>query len=68
MSRIFITGDTHGGHGGFSGEMKRFSKYEKILNSLCKDDYLIIAGDFGFIWKAFQSDADEERWIRYFNS
>ena len=68
MSKFFITGDTHGGYGGFSGEMKRFSAYEKMLDKLNKDDYLIIAGDFGFIWKAFQSDKDEERWLRYFDS
>ena len=66
MSRIFITGDTHGGWHGFEGEMARFKKFEKFEQMLCKDDFLIIAGDFGFVWNMFQSNATEERWLRYF--
>ena len=67
MARIFITGDTHGGFRGFEGEMARFKKFEKFEKSLSKDDFLIIAGDFGFVWNMFQSDAKEERWMKYFN-
>ncbi|MDA3051929.1 metallophosphoesterase [Campylobacter sp. JMF_01 NE2] len=67
MNRIFITGDTHGGWRGFSGEMARFKKFEKFESALCKDDFLIIAGDFGFVWNMFQSDAREEQWLKYFN-
>ena len=66
MSRIFITGDTHGGWRGFEGEMARFKRFEKFEKSLCKDDYLIVAGDFGFVWNMFQSNATEERWLKYF--
>ncbi|MDA3051888.1 metallophosphoesterase [Campylobacter sp. JMF_01 NE2] len=67
MARIFITGDTHGGWGGFSGEMKRFEKFRyKTGKELCKDDFLIIAGDFGFIWES-SPDKDEIRWLKYFN-
>ena len=41
---IYITGDTH-------GEMSRFnSKLHMKLSNLKKDDFLIVAGDFGFIW------------------
>ena len=39
---IYITGDTH-------GEISRFSENEVIKN-LNSDDYLIICGDFGFIF------------------
>ena len=70
MSRIFITGDTHGGWRGFGGEMKRFEKFRyRVEKELCKDDCLIIAGDFGFIWDddGATNDKDEIRWLKYFN-
>ncbi len=38
---IYITGDTH-------ADIERL--YDKSLRKLKKDDYLIICGDFGFIW------------------
>lgn len=54
---IFITGDTHG-H--FDVE-KIFSFYQNFSEKkLTKDDYLIIAGDFGFIWDE-QYDKDIEK-------
>ncbi|MBR4141723.1 MAG: metallophosphoesterase [Campylobacter sp.] len=67
MARIFITGDTHGGWRGFSGELKKFEKFShKTEKELCKDDFLIIAGDFGFIWES-SPDKDEIRWLKYFD-
>lgn len=46
MSRIFVTGDTHGLH-----DFSKLSKTNfKERNELTKDDYLIIAGDFGGVW------------------
>lgn len=67
MARIFITGDTHGGWRGFSGELKKFEKFShKTEKELCKDDFLIIAGDFGFIWES-SPDKDEIRWLKYLN-
>ena len=54
---IFITGDTHG-H--FDVE-KIFSFYQNFNDKkLTKDDYLIIAGDFGFI-RDEQYDKDIEK-------
>jgi len=54
---IFITGDTHG-H--FDVE-KIFSFYQNFSGKkLTKDDYLIIAGDFGFVWDE-QYDKDIEK-------
>jgi len=44
MSRIFITGDTHGTFNNID------PKFHPILKGTTKKDYLIVAGDFGFIW------------------
>ena len=51
---MYITGDVH-------GDINRFSE-AFILNetSLTKDDYLIICGDFGFI---FLNDNEEKEWL-----
>ena len=40
---IFVTGDTHG----------KFERLEEFAysNALTRDDYVIVAGDFGFLWK-----------------
>lgn len=39
---IYLTGDTHGGY-----DIKKLLNYE-----FNKEDYLIILGDFGFIWES----------------
>lgn len=44
---IYVTGDTH-------GDIKRFKKRE--LKKLTQNDYLLICGDFGFLW----DESDEE--------
>lgn len=56
MSRIFITGDTHG-----SLDISRLSM-ENFLEqkNLTKDDYVIICGDFGLVW----NNSEEELWWR----
>lgn len=46
MSRIFVTGDTHGDYDIRKLNTQSFSE-QKNLN---KDDFLIIAGDFGCVW------------------
>lgn len=43
---IYITGDTHGKHDIRKLNFKNFPE----SRSLCKDDYVIITGDFGFVW------------------
>ena len=63
MSRIFITGDTHGGYKSGGRKLKEFAKRHK---NLCKDDYLIIAGDFGFIWED-EPDSNEKEWLSWFD-
>ena len=49
---ILVTGDTHG--------TIDYQKIERIveLNILSKEDYLIIAGDFGAIWNKNTLDRD----------
>ena len=55
---IYVTGDTHGG----VDISKLSSKYFKEQASLTKQDYLIVAGDFGFIW----DNRTKEYWIKWF--
>lgn len=60
---IYLTGDTHGGV-----DIKKLcSKTIKIYNSktLIKNDYVIILGDFGFIWKN-KMDKTEKYWMDWF--
>lgn len=44
---IYITGDTHGDINMFKLSSKNFTESK----GLSKEDYLIIAGDFGLLWK-----------------
>jgi len=57
MSRIFITGDTHG-----NGKDLAKLMPERFLNGndLTKDDYVIIAGDFGMIWENYVDETEQE--------
>ena len=41
---IYITGDTHGRNDVYK------LRYNTTLSTLNKEDYLIIAGDFGGVW------------------
>ena len=61
QSRVFVAGDLHGTH-----DIKKLtSKFWKTGNSLDKQDYLVIAGDFGFIW-ANEILATERYWMKWF--
>ena len=55
MSRIFITGDTHGMIDWETLNTTRFPEQKQMT----KNDYLIILGDFGGIW----GDEGEDRYI-----
>lgn len=58
---IFITGDTHGGI-----DIKKLcSKSFPQGKNLTKNDYVIICGDFGFIWNC-NVDATEQYWMKWF--
>ena len=57
---IFVTGDTHGIYDVKKLRKDRFTEG----NSLSKNDYLIICGDFGFIWEN-EPDDNEEYWLNW---
>lgn len=66
MSRIFITGDTHGSY-----DMSKLSRrHFPEGKTLSKNDYVIICGDFGCVWggeleksdKWWQNWLDEQQW------
>lgn len=62
MNRLFITGDLHG-----EIDVGKLSSHNwKTGKELDKQDYLIIAGDFGFLWKN-ELDKTEEYWLSWFN-
>lgn len=52
MSRLFLTGDTHGDHDWSKLNTKNFPE-QKELN---KDDYLVVLGDFGAVWSLDKTD------------
>ena len=58
MNKIYITGDIHGDPFRFSTDNFKEGK------NLTKDDYVIIAGDFGIIWTG-EPDKNEEHKIQW---
>ena len=55
---IYITGDCHG-----SMSMSKFNMTNfPIQKELTKDDYMIVAGDFGLIWNG---DKEDEYWLNW---
>lgn len=52
MSRIFITGDTHADY----DWKKLMTKSFPVQKELTKDDYVIIAGDFGGVFLLDRTD------------
>jgi hypothetical protein len=57
---IYVTGDTHGG----ADIRKLGSKCFTGSENLTKKDYVIIAGDFGFVWDGGRRDA---KWLAWLN-
>lgn len=53
---IYITGDTHGG----IDESKLYSRYFKDSKKCTKEDYLIILGDWGYIFEYNPSDIESD--------
>ncbi len=59
---VFLTGDTH-------GDFQRFSsKHFSDGKELTKQDYIIIAGDFGGVWDVNESKAPEKYKLDWLNS
>ena len=56
---IYVTGDTHGDIDSGKLTNKRFPRQK----SLTKDDYLIICGDFGYIWWGNRKDLYWVQWL-----
>ena len=53
---VFLTGDTHG-----TLDFGKVLRFAEVANNLTRDDYLIILGDFGFLWSDPTSDVENER-------
>jgi len=65
MSKVFITGDTHG-----SDDLRRFSSKQFVEGrDLNKNDVVIIAGDYGGLWFHWdtQQAKDQRYWIDWLN-
>lgn len=61
MSKIFVTGDTH-------GDFSRFSEYcFPVQKELTKEDIVIILGDFGGIWDK-KSNEEEQLTLERLNN
>lgn len=60
MSKVLVTGDTHG-----TIDIQKLVEFaDKFGNQLTKEDYLIIAGDFGVIWTD-EPDEEEELTLKW---
>ncbi len=60
--RLFLTGDTHGGLSAAKLSETNWPEQKK----LCRDDLLVILGDFGFIWSN-EPNRIESYWLKVFN-
>lgn len=56
---IYITGDLHGMIDGYRLEQNHFD-----YSGLTRDDYLIVVGDFGFVWHGTQQDQDNMAFLK----
>lgn len=54
---VYVTGDIHGGL-----DMQKLRDWE-LGDSLGSDDYLIIAGDFGFPWDFSAEECADIAWL-----
>ena len=60
MSKVFVTGDTHGSY-----DFDKLVEFrDKFGDQLTKDDYVIVAGDFGVVWTNV-TDEEEEFLIKW---
>ena len=58
---IFVTGDTHRTTEQFD-DLRIKNKLEEL--NLTKDDYVIVTGDFGFIWGVNEYHIkDDDKWF-----
>lgn len=64
MGRVFICGDTHGGEIGDGKKLT--SRNFTIGNDLDKNDYMIVLGDFGYVWNKDEPSKEELYNYRWF--
>ena len=60
---ILITGDIHGSHDIHKLSNKGNPDFKDIFNSMTKDDYVIICGDFGLVWNNDKEDMWWRSWL-----
>jgi len=59
MSRVFLTGDTHG-----KIDIRKLNSTEfPTGKDLTKDDFLIILGDFGLVWDGSDEEKYWQKWL-----
>ncbi len=51
---LFITGDTH-------GDLTKFKS--SAMHKLKRDDYIIVCGDFGFVWDGSSKEINNLKWL-----
>lgn len=56
---VFVTGDTHADVSRLSHKQFKQGRY------LTKQDYVIIAGDFGLVWDVNESSGNEQHWLQW---
>ena len=60
---ILITGDIHGSHDIHKLSNKGNPDFKDIFNTMTKDDYVIICGDFGLVWNNDKEDMWWRSWL-----
>jgi len=58
-NRIYVTGDTHGGI-----DFMKLAALAMKVKGLTRDDYVIVAGDFGGVWSKGTLERDLSKYIR----
>ena len=60
---VYVTGDVHGR--AEYGSSRFTSKSWPLVRTLTRDDAVIVAGDFGFVWDGSNA---EKYWLDWFES
>lgn len=59
---LYLTGDTHGTHDVHKLSSSNFPEGK----TLTRNDYVVILGDFGFLWRPYPTP-DETYWLKWLN-
>lgn len=56
---VFVTGDIHGGF-----DLDPVRRWDRTVgHTLTRDDFLVVAGDFGYPWDFSDEEAEQARWL-----